>query len=155
MCIRDRSWSQLWPVVEESDGKPGDLVGKFDVSELDLNTEREVDCFLWHTPTFCSTWKKRPGSSVAGWYFGHDGGKVYLQAKQPPADQEQFNFIKTAILTPGTADFEVVVVPVKYDYGELWRWAEILHRFAATSGNTIGIITALSLIHISEPTRPY
>ena len=139
------SWSQLWPVEEESDGKPGDLVGKFDVSELDLNTEREVDCFLWQGSDFCQIWKIYPGSNVAGWYFDNDELKVYLQAKQPPEDQEQFEVVKEAVATSDYVPiirFEVVVVPVKYDYGELWRWAEILHRFAGSSGNTIGITYA-------------
>ena len=136
------SWSQLWPEEEASDGKPGDLVGKFNVSELDLNTEREVDCRLWPAGTICQLWKKYPGSNVVGWHRDNDGGKVYLQAKQPPDDQGQFDIVKKGVLTRGSADFEVVVVPVKYDYGQMWLWAEILQRFAVTSGNTIGIITA-------------
>ena len=34
------------------------------------------------------------------------------------------------------------VIPVKYNRGELRRWAEILDRFATSSGNTIGILAA-------------
>ena len=143
------SWSQLWPLEEESDGKPGDLVGKFDVSELDLNTEREVDCRLWPTGSFCGAWKKYPGSGITGWYSvpyeEENTAKIHLQAKVPPADQEQLEAVKEALATDDydpSIKYEVVVIPVKYDYGEMWRWAEILQRFAATSGNTIGIITA-------------
>ena len=36
----------------------------------------------------------------------------------------------------------VQIIPVKYDYGELWRWATILDRFALSAGNTIGIRAA-------------
>ena len=36
----------------------------------------------------------------------------------------------------------VEIVPAKYDYGELLRWATILDRFAVSAGNTIGILTA-------------
>ena len=32
-----------------------------------------------------------------------------------------------------------MIVPVKYDYEELWRWATVINRFAYTSGNTLGI----------------
>ena len=35
-----------------------------------------------------------------------------------------------------------VIIPVKYDKGELKRWAEILNRFALSAGNTIGITRA-------------
>ena len=35
-----------------------------------------------------------------------------------------------------------VIIPVKYDKGELKRWAEILNRFALSQGNTIGVTKA-------------
>ena len=32
-----------------------------------------------------------------------------------------------------------MIIPVKYDYEDLWRWAKVINRFAYTSGNTLGI----------------
>ena len=32
-----------------------------------------------------------------------------------------------------------MIIPVKYDYEDLWRWATVINRFAYTSGNTLGI----------------
>ncbi len=36
----------------------------------------------------------------------------------------------------------IEIIRVKYDFGELWRWATILDRFAVSAGNTIGIVDA-------------
>ena len=41
---------------------------------------------------------------------------------------------------PKYADDAIVIIPVKYDYAEYWRWSVILGRFAVSSGNTIGIL---------------
>ena len=35
-----------------------------------------------------------------------------------------------------------MIIPAKYDYGELWRWGVILDRFVLSAGNTIGITAA-------------
>ena len=43
---------------------------------------------------------------------------------------------------PGSLNHHWTVIPVKYDYQELWRWANLIDRFAYTSGNTIGIISS-------------
>ena len=37
----------------------------------------------------------------------------------------------------------MVIIPVKYNPGELRRWVEILNRFANSRGNTIGIVRAV------------
>ena len=34
------------------------------------------------------------------------------------------------------------LIPVKYDFWELWSWATILNRFALSAGNTVGIVRA-------------
>ena len=36
----------------------------------------------------------------------------------------------------------MVIIPVKYEFGELWRWSVILNRFAVSAGNTVGITSA-------------
>ncbi len=46
--------------------------------------------------------------------------------------------VSTAIVRPP----EIVLIPVRYDFGEMWRWSIILDRFALSAGNTIGITHA-------------
>ncbi len=43
--------------------------------------------------------------------------------------------VSTAMVRP----IEYELIPVRYDYGEMWRWSVILDRFALSEGNTIGI----------------
>ena len=43
---------------------------------------------------------------------------------------------------PGTRNHHWTIIPVKYDYQELWRWATLIDRFAYTSGNSIGIFSS-------------
>ena len=43
----------------------------------------------------------------------------------------------------------VEIIPVKYDYRELWRWSTILNRFALSAGNTLNITRAY--IGTNEP----
>ena len=43
----------------------------------------------------------------------------------------------------------MVIIPVKYDFGELWRWSVILDRFSLSAGNTVGIITARVGVNVS------
>ena len=38
--------------------------------------------------------------------------------------------------------FDLRLIPVKYDFWELWSWATILNRFAFSAGNTVGIVRA-------------
>ena len=35
--------------------------------------------------------------------------------------------------------YEIEFIPVKYNFGQLWRWSIILERFALSAGNTIGL----------------
>ena len=44
-------------------------------------------------------------------------------------------------------DWEVITIPVKYDFGELWRWSVVLERFALSAGNTVGITGAEVVIN--------
>ena len=53
---------------------------------------------------------------------------------------------RTQILTNsniGGSYENMVIIPVKYNPGELRRWVEILNRFANSRGNTIGIVRAV------------
>ena len=44
-------------------------------------------------------------------------------------------------LAPGYASegWDVELIQVNYDFGQLWRWKVILDRFALSAGNTVGI----------------
>ena len=44
-------------------------------------------------------------------------------------------------------DWEVITIPVRYDFGELWRWSVVLERFAVSAGNTVGITGAEVVIN--------
>ena len=58
---------------------------------------------------------------------GEDEQEALKQRLHPGYDEERL---------------DITLVPVKYDYGELWRWATILNRFALSPSNTIGVVGA-------------
>ena len=69
---------------------------------------------------------------------------VYIQLKvSDPDDEEEMQALRDR-LHPDTfgSDWEVITIPVRYDFGELWRWSVVLDRFALSAGNTVGITGA-------------
>ena len=42
-----------------------------------------------------------------------------------------------------------MIIPVKYDFGELWRWSVILNRFAVSAGNTVGITAGRVVLNVA------
>ena len=69
---------------------------------------------------------------------------VYVQLKvSDPDDEDEMQALKDR-LHPDyfRPDWEVITIPVKYDFGELWRWSVVLDRFAVSVGNTVGITDA-------------
>ena len=74
---------------------------------------------------------------------------VYLQLKvSDPDDEEEMQALRDR-LHPDTfgPDWEVITIPVRYDFGELWRWSVVLERFALSAGNTVGITGAEVVIN--------
>ena len=129
------AYRQLWPVVS-SDGTRGGSSGttaasSFDVSDVDTKNFPEFQS-RWHEPL--------KGLGLAGWHSG--GDKAYVQVKAPPGQEANATAAKEAVIrqNPRLNDDNVVIIPVKYDYEEYWRWSVILDRFAVSSGNTIGIL---------------
>ena len=127
------AYRQLWPVV--SGGTRGVSTGTtgtstFDVSGVDTKNFPEFQS-RWHEPL--------KGLGLAGW---HRGGGLYVQVKAPPGQEANVTVAKEALHRrfPKYADDAIVIIPVKYDYEEYWRWSVILDRFAVSSGNTIGIL---------------
>ena len=160
------SWRQVWPAEREEaggqtgDGNAGDggqqdpSAPAFDVSDVDLTNIPDVDCdsreisskIRWNSHWACRMWQKHPEFRFAGihpyhhLYQGGTDGKVYYQLKIPVADAEKWK-VKLEEWDPGLVEqgWEIVVVPVQHDFGDLWRYATILNRFSHSSANTIGI----------------
>ena len=129
------AYRQLWPVVS-SDGTRGGSSGttaasSFDVSDVDTKNFPEFQS-RWHEPL--------KGLGLTGWHSG--GDKAYVQVKAPPGQEANATAAKEAVIRQNRRlnDDNVVIIPVKYDYEEYWRWSVILDRFAVSSGNTIGIL---------------
>ena len=152
------SWRQVWPAVAGTvDGAEG-----FDVSDVDVTNFPELDC-VKEAPRFtiggtaaCLAWKEH-GSGIAGWRFSRPkGSPLYIQVKSPPADGAALEALKGQLVPPRLkANYEagrlkVVIIPVKYDFGELWRWSVILNRFAVSAGNTVGITAGRIVLNVPE-----
>ena len=145
------SWRQVWPVVEEDSTN---AAVEFDVSDVDVTNFPELDC-VKEAPRFtiggtaaCLAWKEH-GSGIAGWRFSHPkGSPLYIQVKPASTDEEYLDALKGQLVPPHlkanyeAGKFEVVIIPVKYEFGELGRWSVILNRFAVSAGNTVGITSA-------------
>ena len=155
------SWRQVWPTAAPG---PGGSSG-FDVSDVDLTNIPDPDCediVSGHIRRACHSWQLDTSVGVAGVYDKYvvhvqtdpDTGRadgvwkelvaVYLQLKvSDPDDEEEMQALRDS-LHPDTfgPDWEVITIPVKYDFGELWRWSVILDRFAVSAGNTVGITGA-------------
>ena len=163
-------WRQVWPVISDSVSSgaatrntgDGGVVGqggegRFDVSDVDVTNFPEIDCSRTSPGDYsCGAWKQFPGVGIAGQsdYYR----TIYYQIKDPPEGVE-LEALKDKLYPcrdiVGPCYYEngnlwrimdraigVEIIPAKYDYGELWRWATILDRFALSAGNTIGILEA-------------
>ncbi len=149
------SWTQLWPAVEVvggvggASGSSGASGGGFDVSDVDVTNFPELDCreawpYNLTTRNSCHAWKDYPELGVAGRRWDEDKRITYVQIKSPiPRDEAGLNALRGRIFPRYRAlDWRVEFIPVKYDFGELWRWSVVLDRFAVSRGNTVGIISA-------------
>ena len=144
------SWRQLWPAPGPT-GASGASSG-FDVSDVDTTNVPEPDCDEYSTGTVmrgsCLTWEYhvRAGyNDFGGGYLDEYGTMTsYLHIKNAPTDEAELEALK-AWLAPEDQryGFEVEIISVKYDFGQLWRWSVILDRLALSAGNTIGIVGAI------------
>ena len=145
------SWTQLWPDTSTALKHDPGSGARFDVSDIDTGNIPEPDCGVDADGSGCEDWKLYPDSGIAGYHRdpdrrpGENKFRGYVQVKESllPTDEEG----KEALLRKlGLDRFqtyeEIELIPVKYDYGEMWRWATILRRFVLSPSNTIGIVGA-------------
>ena len=137
------SWHQVWPAV--ASGAAGS--GGFDVSDVDLANIAAPDCERAFPGSglinqSCHAWKFDKSVGIAGVYSRTNALYVQLKVSDPNDEAEMqalVDRLHSDYFVPGV---EVITTPVKYDFGELWRWSVILSRFAVSAGNTVGITDA-------------
>ena len=90
--------------------------------------------------TGCVRWERFPDLGIAG--YNPTAIHGYYQVKVRPghedADEEAARLAIQGYY-PDAPDDWAVVVPVKYDLEDYWRWAVLLRRFANTPANILGI----------------
>ncbi len=159
------SWEQLWPVPTVSDSDSiGQTAseesltgGRFDVSDVDVITGLgEEDCEGHELPVTdrdCRIWRTYGhlgfvASSGTRDYLGEMVPNRYFQIKSPPVEASARERVVLELLDDyddaryQAGELNIVLIPVKYDLGELWRWAVILDRFKYSKSNTIGLMGA-------------
>ena len=150
------SWRQLWPAPGPT-GASG-ASSAFDVSDVDTTNIPELDCdkeYSTHSVmrSSCLTWEYHTEAGYNDFGGGHldelGTRTSYLQIKNAPTDVAELEALKEK-LAPGYKTstyrghtYEVEIISVKYDFGQLWRWSVILDRFKVSAGNTIGIVGAI------------
>ena len=144
------SWRQLWPAPGPT-GASG-ASSAFDVSDVDTTNIPELDCdkeFPGASDVIrssCRLWTRVPETGYAGTHaYKLYSNTIYVKVASSVADDEtELEALKEeAAPRYKRFGYEVEIIPVKYDFGQLWRWSVILDRFALSAGNTIGIVGAI------------
>ena len=141
------AYRQVWPA---SGGGVSGATGaaKFDVSDVDTTNFPPVECAIeYRNDTTSCSWATEyfPGIGLVGSHLqgSGSGAMLYVQVKAPsgPGREAELAAAKDALFqwNPRINEDNLVVIPVKYDYEELWRWMITLRRFARSSGNNVGI----------------
>ena len=158
------SWRQVWPSTGARSPDGAGSSTTFDVSDVDLTNIPEPDCeqdFWGPLNPSCYAWTQGPEEiGIAGVHqlnerqYAYQFLRVdpnydvstlrkqaYFQvASSIPDDETELEALKQT-LAPGYASegWDVELIQVNYDFGQLWRWKVILDRFALSAGNTVGI----------------
>ena len=144
------SWAslrKLWPADVQgtqagSAVAPRSASTQFDLTDLDLSELPPVECGskVFDTITSCHWWERHPELGVAG-FHSEKSGKNYIQIKILPGEDTKAADAKAALVS--LYDFldedNLVIVPVDYDYADLWRARDILDRFTWSAANTMGV----------------
>ena len=69
---------------------------------------------------------------------------MYFQVKSPlPVNEVRLKNLRREVSRGSNPKRRPVeIIPVRYDFGQLWRWSVILNRFSLSAGNTVGIVRA-------------
>ena len=158
-----RQWGR-WPRVSAQGLRKTRQGETFNVSAVDVTNLPQMDCVLVYSTLSCELRKMFPDEGIGEVRYT-DTQTLYLQMKDPPTDQAELKALKDRLFpchdviglcsyevaegfsrlvnNPSTTTIEIVPIPpMKYDPGDLWRWATILDRFAASPGNTIEMMGA-------------
>ena len=115
----------------------------FDVSEVDTTNFPDIDCRYRHYRSGCDHWQRVPNFGISGVHSDGSSKLWYVNVKAPPGGEVDDEAVKDEFKRRFPRhDRQYVIIPVKYDYEELWRWSVILDRFAPSAGNTLGITAA-------------
>ncbi len=152
------AWQQLWPGPAVGAAIAADVnTIVFDVSDVDTKSDLGDDDCRKHIDTpvvdsgYCNLWEFNGHLGIAGVHSYPGVGTIYFQIKSPiPTDSEELEKLKLDLLGDDEREkerfrsrvYNIEVIPVKYDLGQLWKWAVILNRFALSKGNTIGVLKA-------------
>ena len=143
------SWRQLWPTEEEETTTDS---YEFDVSGIDTSNFPKLVCddvykySNGHMATSCRGWERHTDLGVGAAYVSDQDsglGTVFYYLTTPiPTDEEELEALKQKI-GPGYAEYgwKMELIPVRYDFGQLWQWKILLERFILSDANTIGILT--------------
>ena len=162
------SWRQWrrWPRVSAQGLRKTRQGEMFDVSAVDVTNIPEMSCVLVYSTFTCDLRKSFPDVGIVD-VRSTDTQTLYLQMKDPPTDQAELKALKDRLfpchdvigdcthqsdgrtwIRTNSSTTTVEIIPVKYDHRELWRWATILGRFAASPGNTIEMTGAEVARHV-------
>ena len=141
------SWRQLWPNKEDEKPKG---VPEFDVSGIDIENIPQLVCSDLnfgsdlYLDTSCQAWVHHSNVGVAGLHLRYEGDRdtMFFHMTSPiPTDEEELEALKKIVAPYAYTELghKVEFVPVKYNFGQLWKWMTILERFALSDANTIGI----------------
>ena len=136
------SWSQVWPSGESG---AGGASGGYDVSDVDTDNIPDPDCESFRGASHGRGCNARyiffPDLPIAGWE--KQGDTVYVQYKNPPDGETELKALKDRLVpTWKEKGINITLIPVNYQFEELWRWSVILDRFAVSAGNTVGVTRA-------------
>ncbi len=154
------AFRQLWPAASAGAAGTGGAAGAggpagsggFDFSDVDLVNLPEIDCAHPHSRKGRGVCTKRaffralnieqtsPLFGIAGWNSIR-GGKTYIQLKATSYDDPRIQGAREELswIYSKLNDDNMALIPVKYDYEELWRWSMMLDRVASSGGNAVGI----------------
>ena len=155
------SFRQLWPRVQDDTVTTRSTRSTLDVSSVAAGDIPLLDCSSrsahkgFYSGQDCAAFKTFPDLHLAGWVDAYlDPDEIHVQVKAEPGQEDATVAATRAALREWQfyrGDDHVFIHPVKYDYGEYWRWAVILDRFIHSPGNTLGMVAVRIDYNVAGP----